>query len=111
MLGFGEPATPQFLSWNTRKIWLDFQYGSALEHVEAANAKPSSIAAKQFNDRETNWIGATRGTSGKDPVGAIVDRWIADQFESVGPIENPEHDQVREAFYVGESGLKLRQDF
>jgi len=42
---------------------------------------------------------------------AIVDGRIADQIESVGAIENPEHDQVRETFYVGKSGLKLRQDF
>jgi hypothetical protein len=66
---------------------------------------------EKLDDGESNWVGTPGGTSREDAMGAIVDGRRTQQFESFGAIEDPQNDEVRETFDVGEAGFKLRQDF
>src|SRR5690242_16936242 len=72
--------------------------------------QPRSIAPEQFDHGESYRIGTSRRTRCEDSVRTIVGGRRSQQFEAAGTIENPEHNQVRKAFDVGQSGLVLGKD-
>ena len=69
-----------------------------------------AFAAKEFNDSQANRIRAAWGAGSENAVRTIVDGRSAEQFESLGAVELPEDDEVREAFDVSETELKLGLD-
>jgi hypothetical protein len=44
-------------------------------------------------------------------VRAVIDGRSTEQFESFGAVEDPDNEEVREAFDVGEAVCELREDF
>ncbi len=81
-----------------------------MQHIDAADVEFGALAAKQFDDRHADRIWTARRPRGEDAVRTIVGGWSAEQVEALGAVELPEDDQMREAFNVSESGLKLRED-
>ena len=69
------------------------------------------FTAEEFDDGESDGIGTARRAGREDPVGAVVDGRSAEQFVIFGAIEDPENEQVRKAFDVGEAECEFRQDF
>src|SRR5690349_4501893 len=95
---FLQPASPQLVSGNIGQIRLEIENGSPVEHVDATNMQPRSVAPEQFDHREPYRIGTSRRTGCEDSVRTIVGGRRSQQFEAAGTIENPEHNQVRKAF-------------
>jgi len=67
-----------------------------------------TVPAEEPDDREPDGIRALRRTSREDAMGSIVGWRIRDEFRTGCTIEDPENDQVREAFDVGQPRLQLR---
>ncbi len=68
------------------------------------------VATKQLDDGEADWIGAKRRASREDAVLAIVSGRCAKQLKRLCAVELPKHDQVGEAFDVGEAELEIGKD-
>src|ERR1700722_8022057 len=71
--------------------------------------QPFVFAAEQSDDRETNRVRTTRGASGEDSVGPVVEGWSADQVEVSGSVELPDNEKGGETFNVGDPDLEFRQ--
>jgi hypothetical protein len=110
-LGFGQPAAAYLLSWDAGKVGLEIENGGAVEHVETADVQGIAIAAEEFDDGESDGIWAARRAGGEDAVRAVVDGRSAEQLIIFGAVEDPDDEQVREAFDVGEAEGELREDF
>src|SRR5690349_13605507 len=82
--------------------------GRAVEHVDASNVQHSAVSAEEFNDREADRVGTSRGARGEDSMRPVIGRRRADQLDSIGAVEHPDDEEVREAFNVSETALKFR---
>ena len=51
-----------------------------------------------------------RGAGGKHAMRLLIGGHLAVQFKSLGAVEDPKDDEVREAFDIGQTQLKFRQD-
>jgi hypothetical protein len=110
-LGFGQPAAANLLSWDAGKVGLEIENGGAVEHVETADVQGIAFTAEEFDDGESDGIWAARGAGGEDAVWAVIDGRSAEQLIIFGAVEDPDDEQVREAFDVGEAEGELREDF
>jgi hypothetical protein len=81
-----------------------------MEHIDAPNMQLFAFAATQFDDGQANRVRTSRRSGRKHTMRPIVRGWCAEQFEPLGAIELPNHDEMREALDVGEPRLKLGQD-
>src|SRR5260221_7425990 len=70
-----------------------------------------AFATEEFDDGEGDWIGTSGGAGGEDAVRAIVNGRRAEQVEPLGAVEEPQNEEMREAFDVGKAGFELREDF
>ena len=109
--GFRHPAAAQALLGDAGQIRLDIEDRSSVEHVDAPDVQGWTVATEEFDDREGDGIGAPGRPRGEDAVRAVVDGRSAEQLESFGAVEDPENEEVREAFDVSETGLEFRKDF
>ncbi len=82
-----------------------------LEHVDAADVEPRAIPAHEFDYGQADGIRTVRRTRGEHAVRTIVAGRRAHQLEAFRAIEHPQHEQVREAFDVGEAFLEFRENF
>ncbi len=73
--------------------------------------KSRAVPANQLDDRQANRVGTFWRAGCEHAVRTFVARRCADQFESLGTIKYPEHEQVRKAFDVGETGLEFFIEF
>src|SRR5581483_5578915 len=71
----------------------------------------NALAATQLYDCDANRIRTSRRPRRKHPMWPIVGRRRTQQFEPVGAIEFPNHDEMRKALDVGETRLKIGEDF
>jgi hypothetical protein len=108
--GFRHPAAAQVLLGDAGQIRLDVEDRRSVEHVNAADVQGLTVATEEFDDGEGDGIGASRGSRREDSVRAVVDGRSAEQLESFGAVEDPEDEEVREAFDVSEAELEFRED-
>ena len=92
-------------------VRLDIQNRRPVEHIYAPDVQLNTFAAKQFNGCQADRVWTQRRPRGKHSMHSVIGRRLAEQFKSMRAIELPDHDEVREAFDVSQTGLKLRQDF
>jgi hypothetical protein len=109
--GFGEPATAHFFCRNAGKIRLEIENWRLIEHVDAAHIKKIAIAAEKFDYSKPDGIRTARRARRKDSVRKRVDGRSADEIVSLGAVEEPENEEMREAFDVSKASFELRQDF
>src|ERR1700688_3379731 len=68
-----EPAAPQFFDRDARQIRFDVQNCRAVEHVDAADGQPATVATEQPDDTEADWIRAARRTRREHTMRPRVD--------------------------------------
>lgn len=110
LLCFGQPPPAQLLYRDTRHVGFEVEDRGPIEHVDAADVESWTLAAQQLDDREPDRIRPSWRTRCEDAVGHVIDRRPTDEIESLGPIEDPQHEEVRKALYVFQSGLEHGQD-
>src|ERR1700733_1474905 len=108
---FRQPAAAQFFCGNARHIRLDVKNRRSVKHIDPVNEQRSPFSAQKFHNRQPDRIRAPRRARGEYAMRLIVHRRRAHQIEALGSVENPEHKQMRESFYVFKTQFKLRQDF
>jgi hypothetical protein len=111
VFGFGQPSAAEILGGDGGHVGFDVEDGGAVEHVDAADMEGWAVAAEQFDNSEADGVGAARGARGEDAVGAAVGGALADELKTFGAVEDPQDEQVGEAFDVLQSGGEFREDF
>jgi hypothetical protein len=109
-LGLGQPAAAQLRFGNTRQVGLDVEDGRAVEHVDASDVEPRPVAPQQLDDGEGDRVRPPRRAGGEDAVRSVVDGRHADEAVALGSVEDPEHEEVREALDVREPRLEVGPD-
>src|SRR5271167_4055515 len=70
----------------------------------------TAFAATQLDDCKANRVRTSRRSGCKHSMRPIVGRRCTEQFEPMGAIKLPDHDEMREALDVGEPRLKIGKD-
>ena len=94
---------PKLFHWNAGEIRLDIENGSSIHHVYAAYVKCSVLTSKQFHNSKAKRIWPVWRASGEDTMWPSVGWRRAEKLKSIGAVEFPDHEQVRETLDVGES--------
>ena len=108
--GFGEPAAAELLGGDAGHVGLDVEEWGAIEHVEAADVEFGSVAAQEFDDGESDGIGAAGRAGGEDPVRAVVGGRGTEELVALGSVEGPDYEEVREAFNVRKARLEFGEN-
>ncbi len=98
--GLREPTASQLVRRNARKVGLQIDDWSAIQHVDTSNSQMPSFPAQHFNRGKANRIWTTWGSSREYSMLAVIGGRLADELISLAPVEYPHDHQVRETLDI-----------
>ena len=104
------PASFQLLRRNTRHVRLDVEDRRAVEHVHSMHVQLVALATQQLDDRERDRIRPQWRSRCEYAVQLRLSRRAAEELVTFGAVEDPDHEEMREAFDVRQSFLEFRKD-
>ena len=85
-------------------IRLDVEYGRSVEYVDTANGQQVAAYAEQFDDTQTDRIGAQWGAGGEDAMFGILQKRFDHQFGRAGAMQMVNEIKMRKTFDIFQTG-------